>query len=118
MILSVEMPRANPQMKLGTVHRVHVQAGSAIQPGAKLLDIRVDLSDVVAQQCPPSFVVRLVARERGWVTELKAKVNDRFQVGEVLGWVGTSAEEAPGSAAARPLRVHVVEVSAGIAVDL
>ena len=70
MILSLNMPRLGDPVIHGLIDKIHVSEGCRIEAGSKLFDIRVDLSAVAPQDCPPVSYFRMVSREGGWVRRL------------------------------------------------
>ena len=105
MILSLQMPQMGEQMTVGVIEKIYVAEGSAVQPGSRLLDVRVDLSAVAPQDCPPVYSFRIVARERGWVKQLTPSVGDVCAVGTVLALIGTDSEEPLTGSPGRLFRV-------------
>lgn len=113
MILSLEMPRMGEQMASGVVEKRYVAEGSAIQPGSRLFDVRVDLGVIAPQDCPPVYTFRIVSREKGWVRQVAPSVGDLCKVGQVLALVSTEPQEPLTAAPGRHLRV----TSAGVLSD-
>lgn len=105
MLLSLQMPQMGDAMLRGTVVRVYLTAGSAIRPGAKLLDVRVDLDLAAAMDCPPIYFFRIVAGESGWVREVQVTSGAVREVGAALALFSTTPEEALSPGPARTLRV-------------
>ncbi len=113
MILSLNMPQLGVPMSQGVVERIHISEGCRIEVGAKLLDIRVDLSAVAAQDCPPISYFRMVSREAGWVRRLICATGAVHSMGEILALVSTDRDESCDEPPQRPLRI----ASAGILAD-
>jgi len=105
MLLSMALPTLNPHMTVATIMRVHVSAGDALAPGAKLLDVRVDLSDAFPQDCPPVSYYRLVLRERAWLRHLAVAHGADVPPGCVLALFSTEAGEPLAGAPARAVRL-------------
>jgi len=105
MLLSMALPTLNPHMTAATIMRVHVGTGTALAPGAKLMDVRLDLSDAFPQDCPPISYYRLVLRERAWLRHLAAPPGADVPPGFVLALFSTEAEEPLAGAPARAVRL-------------
>jgi pyruvate/2-oxoglutarate dehydrogenase complex dihydrolipoamide acyltransferase (E2) component len=110
MILVLNMPRVGEAMRAGTVHRIIAKPGEALRPGTALLEVRVDLSQSKAQDCPPLFFFRLIAAERGWLRTLRVHVGEVLSVAAPLGVATTTIEEAADGPAARMLRTTSVSI--------
>ena len=110
MILSLDLPRMGELMTVATVEKVYIAEGAEIKPGLRLLDVRVDLSAVAPQDCPPISFYRLVSRERGWVRRLSAAVGDVKEVGAALALIGTDPHETPETPPARAFRTTTAGV--------
>jgi pyruvate/2-oxoglutarate dehydrogenase complex dihydrolipoamide acyltransferase (E2) component len=103
-ILSLVMPRMGALMSAGMVASLHVTEGAELKPGARLLDVRVDLSAVAPQDCPPVYYFRVVSREKGWVRKLTASVGELKETGALLALVSTDPGEPLENPPARALR--------------
>jgi pyruvate/2-oxoglutarate dehydrogenase complex dihydrolipoamide acyltransferase (E2) component len=109
-LLALSMPRMGKEMRSGTVMQVYVADGSRVAVGTKLADVRVDLSAVALQDCPPVYWFRMVAREKGWVRKLLTSTGETRTVGDLLALIGTEPDEAVEGTPVREFRI----VSAGI----
>jgi pyruvate/2-oxoglutarate dehydrogenase complex dihydrolipoamide acyltransferase (E2) component len=116
-ILSLELPRMGDLMTRGVIETIHVAEGSPIQPGTKLFDVRVDLGSAADRDCPPVFVFRVVAREKGWLRRLCCAAGDVKAVGEQLARISTDANEpvdAPPGRTCRTISATIVDPSLGL----
>jgi pyruvate/2-oxoglutarate dehydrogenase complex dihydrolipoamide acyltransferase (E2) component len=104
MILSIELPRMGDLMTAGTIEKLYIAEGSEVVPGSRLFDVRVDLSAVAFQDCPPIYNFRTVAREKGRITQLCVAVGDLKAVGDQLALLSTSSEDPTDVPPQRKLR--------------
>jgi pyruvate/2-oxoglutarate dehydrogenase complex dihydrolipoamide acyltransferase (E2) component len=107
MLLELQVPGVTELVREATVLRVLVEPGTHVERGTRLVEMRVDLGKVVAQNCTPVFDFRIVANEAGWVRSVSAAPGAVAQVGAPLAIVSSVQDESPEGAAARPLRVNV-----------
>ena len=96
------------------VNTIYAATGALLPTGTKLLDLKVDLSDTLAQDCPPVSYYRLVLREPAWLRRWIVKAGDEPNVGDVLAILSTAADEAVEAQPHRAVRV----MTAGIVPDL
>jgi pyruvate/2-oxoglutarate dehydrogenase complex dihydrolipoamide acyltransferase (E2) component len=105
MLLSMSLPPINVHMTVATIMRVHARAGAALAPGAKLIDVRVDLSDAFAQDCPPVSYYRLVLRESAWLRRIAVAAGAEVAAGGILALLSTDAAEPLDGTASRAVRL-------------
>lgn len=110
MLLNLTVPRINDYMTVAIVEAIHAQAGQALEVGAKLFDLKVDLSAAAPHDCPPISHYRLVLRERAWLRRLDVVLGDEPAVGEALALFSTEPDEPLGVEAARPVRVAIAAI--------
>lgn len=108
MILSLILPRVGDRMRRGVIHRVIARAAEPLRPGSPLLEVRVDLGEAKAQDCPPVYYFRLLSTERGHLRALGASAGDIVEVGAALGVATTAPDESADGSATRPLRTTAV----------
>ena len=118
MILSLTLNRLHEQMASGVVDKVHMTAGSALPMGAKLLDLKVDLSGAQAHDCPPVTYYRLVLRDRAWLRDLKVSVGDTVPAGSLIALFTTTPDEALDLPAEREIRTSVAAIIPPMGWDL
>jgi hypothetical protein len=99
-------------MSAGTVTTLHIAAGGEIRPGSRLLDVRVDLSAVAPQDCPPVYSFRVVSRETGWVRQLTAAVGEVKETGALLALISSDPAEPLDGSPTRPLRTTAAGIIA------
>lgn len=110
MLLTLSLPRINEYMTTAVVEAIYATEGTALTPGAKLLDVSVDLSKSIPHDCPPISHFRLALRERVWLRRLAIAKGDEIEVGAVLGLFSTDADEPLDGEPARALRVTVAGI--------
>jgi pyruvate/2-oxoglutarate dehydrogenase complex dihydrolipoamide acyltransferase (E2) component len=110
MLLEMDMPACGPAMTAGIIQRVLVTPGARVERGAGLLEVRVDLTEVAAQNCAPVFTFRMVSAEAGWVRDVAVQAGDTCPVGARLGLVSTESGEPVAPVRRRPLRVSVATI--------
>jgi hypothetical protein len=110
MILALRLPRVGDRMQRGTVRRLIAHVGEALRPGTPLLEVRVDLDQDEAQDCPPLFFFRLIATERAFLRTLSIAPGDIVEAGGVLGVATTTPDELCGETAVRALRTTSVAI--------
>jgi hypothetical protein len=104
--LLYRLPVILPGMKVARIERIYAAPGSCLEPGAKLMDLRIDLSGSVAHDCPPVSFFRLVMRERAWLTRLASSSGEEVAVDAPLAWFSTDPnEEQPEGEPERPARI-------------
>jgi pyruvate/2-oxoglutarate dehydrogenase complex dihydrolipoamide acyltransferase (E2) component len=111
MLVRLELAAVSADVKEVTLERVHLGEGEVVTPGAKLVDVRVDLSTTAAQDCPPVFHLRLVARERGVLRRLLASAGQRVGVGQPLAVLSSEADEPLDGEPVRALRINTVAIT-------
>jgi len=91
--LSLTLPRLNAYMTTAVIRAVYVREGERVTPGAKLLDLSVDLSASAPHDCPAISYYRIASRDRGWVRSVAVAPGDERAVGdELLALAGDSSE--------------------------
>ena len=110
MILSVALPRMNPDMRSAVVEALYAAEGGLLQPGAKLIDLKVDLSVAVAHDCPPVTYHRIALRDRAWLRRVLVGIGDEIPVGAPLLILSTDPEESLDAAAGRAARTSVAGI--------
>lgn len=110
MLLAIELPRFHELMTTGVVTAVHTAPGTALAPGTPLIDVRVDLSEAAAQDCPPVSWFRLVCREHGVLRALTAAEGSELAPGARIGLVTTTPDEASTGEPMRAARVTVAGI--------
>jgi len=89
-----------------SVVRVYVASAEAVHLGTPLLDIRVDLTGIAAQDCAPIFHLRLIVGEPATVDRLDVAKGQVVRSNDVIG----AARAANHGAGERPLLTSVIEV--------
>jgi hypothetical protein len=112
LLLTLPLPRINELMTSAVVDAIHATVGSALTPGAALMDISVDLSAVVAHDCPPISLFRIILRDRVWLRRIAVARGDDVPVGGLLATFSTTADESPEGEPARPVRVTIAGILA------
>lgn len=107
MLFVLQVPTMNDRMLEATVLRVLVEPGTRIERGTPLVEMRVDLGAIFAQNCAPIFDVRVVANEGGWLRRVEVARGGVAAVGAPLAIVSSAPEESLEAPVARPLRVNI-----------
>ena len=110
MLLTLSLPRINEYMTTAVVEAIYATEGAALAPGAKLLDLSVDLSKSIPHDCPPISHFRLALRERVWLRRLVVAPADELDVGAPLGLFSTAPDEPLDGDPSRALRVTVAGI--------
>lgn len=112
MLLTLTLPRINDLMVNAKVTAIHAAVGSALAPGAALMDLCVDLSAVAAHDCPPVSYYRFVLRDRAVLRRLAVAAGDDAAVGALLAVFSTEANESLDCEASRPARITIAGILA------
>jgi pyruvate/2-oxoglutarate dehydrogenase complex dihydrolipoamide acyltransferase (E2) component len=104
------LPAIVPEMTHGKIYSILAKEGAQIRVGGALLEIAIDLSNIVAHDCPPIFLYRVFLREAAWLRKLLVKQDDLASVGAPLAVLSTTASEPLEENATRPIRVSLAGV--------
>ena len=110
MLLNLITPRFNDYMITAVVDAIHAREGDDLAPGAKLMDLLVDLSATTSHDCPPVSLYRLLLRDKARLRLLEVAVGDEVLVGAPLALFSTDAEEPLDAAPARATRVTIAGI--------
>ena len=110
--MTLTLPRINELMTSAVVEAIHAAAGTALTPGAALLDVSVDLSAVVAHDCPPISLYRIVLRDRAWLRRITVARGDDVAVGALLAHFSTEPGESLEGTPSREVRVTIAGILA------
>jgi hypothetical protein len=75
MLLGLALPDFGPDARC-TLIAWHAAPGDALVAGAPLVDLRVDLSGGLAQDCPPVTTCRILLGEAAWLRQTFAAAGD------------------------------------------
>jgi len=109
MILSLVLPRMGEFSRPGIVRRVIASAGDALRPGTPLMEVRVDLDEANARDCPATIFYRLIATERAYLRTILVAAGDVID-GSAFGLATTTPDEALQAPAVRALRTTSVSI--------
>ena len=112
MIISLKLPAILPQMTEAAITAI-LSVPGPLKPGAPLFDVRVDLSAVALQDCPPVSYYRLALREAVWLRRILVVPDARPAVGTVLALFSTTADEDLDQPAARAVRHMIAGILGG-----
>ncbi len=112
MLLTLNLPRIMEQMTTAVVDTIHVVEGVALGPGAKLFDLRVDLSAVAPQDCPPVSMFRIALRDRAWLRRLCIDPGAEVEVDTLLVVFSTTPDESLDAPPARAARITIAGIMA------
>ncbi|MEO8304049.1 MAG: hypothetical protein ABI724_08010 [Betaproteobacteria bacterium] len=110
MLLTLALPRINEHMTTAKVTKVYVAEGDALVPGAKLVDLRVDLSAVLSHDCPPVSYYRIAMRDVARLRQLAIAPGDLLAIGAPIALFSTEAEEPMDAEPARPVRITLAGI--------
>jgi hypothetical protein len=105
MLLDLRLAEIVPGMSGATIECVHATAGSVLKPGAKLLDLSVDLSAAFAQECPPISFFRVILREPAVLRQIGVAPGQHCELGEVLALFSSTGDDPIEGAADRAVRL-------------
>jgi hypothetical protein len=104
------MPSLSAQMSTALITRLNIAEGGALPNGSPLLEVRLDLGPMGAQDCPPVYFFRLVSREKGWVRKVFASVGEARGAGDTLALISTERDEPIDGPPARGLRTSSASI--------
>lgn len=110
LLLTLTLPRIHESMTAARVDAVHLAAGAPVAPGARIVDLTVDLSAAAEQDCPPIAHYRIVLLERGWLREVAVAPGDEIAVGAQIATIATTADEPLDAAPARAARTSIAGI--------
>jgi hypothetical protein len=109
-ILTLNLPRLSELMTTARVDKIHAEPGTLLEPGAALIDLRVDLSEAFAHDCPPISRYRIVLRERAWLRDLSVAHGAEIDVDAPLARFSTQDQEALQGQPSRRARVAIAGI--------
>lgn len=110
MIVDFKLPLVTPHMSEAVIECVHAAPDSALDTGAKLLDLSVDLSGSFEQNCPPISFFRIIVREHVVLRALLVRPGQSYRLGDTLALFTTTDDESAGTAPQRGVRVAVAGI--------
>ena len=110
MILSLVLPRMGEFSRPGIVRRVMARVGDALRPGAPLMEVRIDLDEANARDCPAVIIYRLIATERAYLRTMLVSPGDVIDASASFGFATTTPDEALQAGAVRALRTTSVSI--------
>jgi hypothetical protein len=110
LLLNLTLPRINEHMTTAVMRTIHAEVGSLLLPGAKLLDLSVDLSTVMPHDCPPVSLYRIALRDRVWLRKLAVALGDEMAIGADMALFSTEPEESLDGVPARAVRVTLAGI--------
>ena len=84
MLVAAQLPKILDLMNRGLVTTLSVAEGDVVKKGDPLYEVQVDLSDGLAQACPPISDYRVISRESGIVRKLCVSPGTVCLPGEVI----------------------------------
>jgi hypothetical protein len=109
-LLTLPLPRIGEYMTSAVIKKLHAAEGTALTPGAKLLDLTVDLSAAVPHDCPPISHYRVTLRDRVWLRRLAVAAGDEVEIGETLARFTTEPDEPLDGDPVRAVRVSLAGI--------
>ncbi|HEY7297262.1 MAG TPA: hypothetical protein VH684_04930 [Xanthobacteraceae bacterium] len=110
MILRADLLPINQNATTAEVEVIYPSEGSLLQPGSKLIDLKIDLSLAVTHDCPPITFHRIAVRERAWLRRILVSAGDEVPVGSALALFSTAPDERIDEEPARALRVSIIGI--------
>jgi len=110
LLLTLNLPHILDYMTAASVEAIHAGVGDELERGAKLLDLKVDLTAGAAHDCPPISYYRILLRERARLTALGVSCGDEPLVGAELARFASLAPETGEGAEGRPARVAIAAI--------
>ena len=110
MLLNLTLPRINEHMTTAVVKTIYPEINTALQFGAKLMDLSIDLSAVLPHDCPPVSMYRIALRDRVWLRQLAVAIGDDIAVGATLAQFSTEPDEPLRGDPARAVRVTIAGI--------
>ena len=110
MLLSLARPRINEYMTTAVIRKIYAAEGDALNLGAKLLDLSVDLSAVAPHDCPPVSLDRIALRDRVFLRRLCVAPRDELPIGAALAQFSTEPDEALDREPARTVRITLAGI--------
>ena len=89
---------------------LYAAEGAFLPVGSKLLDLKVDLSDAAAHDCPPISFYRLSVRDAVWLRQLEVAPEDQCETGALLALFSTEGSESLDGAPDRQIRFSIVGI--------
>ena len=89
---------------------LYAAEGAFLPVGSKLLDLKVDLSDAAAHDCPPISYFRLSVRDAVWLRRLEVAAADQCETGTLLALFSTEASESLDAAPDRQIRFSIASI--------
>lgn len=110
MLLNLNVPRINDYMASAFIESVHAREGERLAPGAKLIDMTVDLSLAAPHDCPPISHYRMVLREAAHLRRLYVRRGDEPVVGAPLALFSTDPDEPLDGPPGRMARTAIATI--------
>lgn len=110
LLLTLSLPLIIEHMTTAVILKIYAAEGTALIPGAKLLDLSVDLSRSIPHDCPPISHFRLAVRERVWLRRLTVMQGGEFEVGASIGKFSTEPDEPFDGEPSRAVRITVAGI--------
>ena len=108
MLLALPLPDFGPGARC-TLIAWHSHEGAQVAAGGALLDLRIDLSGGIAQDCPPVSTCRIVLREGAWLRRRIARPGENVPA-DALALLATNPDEPLDGPPARDIRMTVAAI--------
>ena len=110
MLLTLKLPNLLANARLAQIETLFVVEGQLLKPGMKIVDLRIDLTSVVAHDCPPVSFYRIAFRDHAWLRRLSVANGDTLEIGTELALFSTEENEPLNGSVGRSARF----ITAGI----
>ena len=111
MLLELRLSEIVPGMSGATIECVHAVAGSVLKPGARLLDLSIDLSSAFAQECPPISFFRVILRESAVLRRIDVVPGKYMELGEVIALFAPTSDDPVDGPADRSVPVSYTHLT-------
>jgi len=105
MLMALQLAEIVPGMSGATIECLHAEPGLSLKPGAKLLDLSVDLSAAFAQECPPISFFRVILREPAVLRRIDVVPGQHCAIGTVIALFSLTPDDPVDGPADRPVRL-------------
>jgi hypothetical protein len=109
-LLTLNLPDFDSPEAAIAIVKFHVAEGDAVRPGSPLFDVRVQLTEGIAWDCPPISHYRVLSSEQAWVRHVAVARNVDTAIGTTVMMLSTEVGESLEAAATRVLRTATVSI--------
>jgi hypothetical protein len=111
LLYSLAIPKLTDHPAAIRLESRYPQPGAQLPIGAKLADISMDLSSIVAQNCPPISFHRIVLREKFFLRAWLFEPGQLCPQGACIAILSDTEDEPADAAIARPARIMTAGIT-------